>query len=65
MALVAWGIDRVLHALIPGTGTATLAIQVGSAIGAGMVALGACAHVPQIDEFLEVRQLMGIKYRGA
>jgi len=65
MALVAWGVDRVLHALIPGTGTATLAIQVGSAIGAGLVALAACAHVLRIDEFVEVRQSIGIRFWGA
>ena len=65
MALVAWGVERVLHALMPGPGTAILAIQVGAAIGAGLVGLAACGHLLRIDEFVEVQQSMGIRVRGA
>jgi putative peptidoglycan lipid II flippase len=57
MAASAWGIEHALRLVEWGSRTAARALQVGSAIGVGLLVLGASAHLLRIDEFREAREL--------
>lgn len=65
MAASAWGVERLLHTVELGTLTVARAFQVGSAIGTGLLVLGASAHLLGIDEFREARKLVLDGFRRA
>ena len=65
MAVSAWAVERMLRVLAPGTGTVAYALQVGAAVGAGLIVLGASAHALRIAEFAELRRTVRMRRRRA
>ena len=65
MAASAWGVERLLHTVEWGSRTLDRAFQVGSAIGAGLIVLGASAHLLRIEEFRDARHLVLDGFRRA
>jgi putative peptidoglycan lipid II flippase len=54
MGAVSWGTERALHGVMPGDDIAAQLVRLMSAIGGGILTLGAAARVLRIHEFEQV-----------
>jgi putative peptidoglycan lipid II flippase len=64
MGAAAWGTERWLHEIVPGTHWVPRGIRVGIAIGVALAVLAAAARVLRIQEFEEARRRVTARVTG-